>query len=118
MNGSGMPRIEGKCAPCRLLSAPILAILFEPEGVHRKNAWVTKNRAFPFRHHLGDAISQHAPLAKAKIERMRNHKRENIARPIDQDGAITLDCESLVAVKPSTCRRRVTARRVACVWAL
>ena len=37
----------------------------------------------PLRHHLGDAISQHAPLAEPEIKCMGNCKRDNVAWPVD-----------------------------------
>src|SRR5262245_22932946 len=48
---------------------------------------------------------------------MGNDKRENVARPVDYDRAITFNRESLIAVKPSTRRGRVTTYGIVNVWA-
>jgi hypothetical protein len=39
-------------------------------------------------------IPHRAPLAEAEVERMRDHERGNVARPVDDDGAVTLDRKS------------------------
>ena len=54
----------------------------------------------------------HAPLAKVKVERMCDYERENVARPVGNDGAVTLDRKSWVALEPSARRACVTARRI------
>src|SRR3974390_1168809 len=48
---------------------------------------------------------------------LRTPKRENVPRPVDYDGTITFSRESLIAVKPSTRRGRVTTRGIVYVWA-
>jgi hypothetical protein len=48
---------------------------------------------------------------------MRDHERENVARPVDDDAAVTFDRKRRITFKPSTRRGRVTARRVVYVWA-
>ena len=111
VNGAWMAGVDVERATRYLFSAAILAVLLEAESVHRKHACVAGNPGVPFGQHLGDAIPQHAPLAEAEVECMRDHERENVAWPVAYDGAITFDRESLVAVEPSTRRRRVTTRR-------
>jgi len=112
-----MSGVECYRATRYLFSTAILAILFETESVHRKHACVAGKRSLPFGQHLGDAIAEHAPLAEPEVKRMRNDKRENIARPVDYDGTVTFNRENLIAVKPSTRRGRVTTRGIADVWA-
>src|SRR6516165_2253541 len=87
MNGAWMRWLEGQRTTCYLFSAAVLAVLFEAESVHRKNACVAGDGVPPCRHHLGNAVSQHAPLAEPEVERVRNCEGENIARPVDQDCA-------------------------------
>ncbi len=64
----------------------------------------------PFWQDLSDAIPQHAPQAQAKVERVRHDKRDDVVREVDHDGAITLDRQGLIAVKPGARRRSVAAR--------
>jgi len=47
---------------------------------------------------------------------MRDHERENVARPVDDDTAVTLERKSRVSLKPSARRSRVSARGVIDVW--
>jgi hypothetical protein len=74
-----------------------LAVLFKTESVHGKDACVAGDGFVPLRHHLGDAISQHAPLTEPEIKCMGNCKRNNIAWPVDQDRTIMFGREVLVA---------------------
>jgi hypothetical protein len=118
MNGAWMSWVEGERATRYLFGTAILTVLFEAECVHRKDACVAGNRGVPLGQHLGDTISQHAPLAKTKVQGMRGHEREDIARPVDEDCAVPFDRESLIAVEPSTRRGRVTTCGVVHVCAL
>ena len=94
VNGARMSGIEGERATRYLFGTTILAVLLEAERVHRKDARVAGHRGLPFGQHLGDTIPHHAPLAEAKVERMCDHERENVARPVDHDGTVTFDRKS------------------------
>ena len=117
VNGARMSGIEGERAPRHLFGTTILAVLLEGERVHRKDARVAGHCGVPFRQHLGDTIAHHASPAEAEVECMRDHERENVARPVDDDGAVTFERKSRVALEPSTRRGRVTACGVVDVWA-
>src|SRR5262249_39342193 len=91
MNSSWMSGIERQRATRYFFGAAILAVLLEAESVHSKHACVAGKRRLPFGQHLGDAITQHAPLAEPEVERMRSDKRKNVARPVDDYGAITFN---------------------------
>ena len=108
MNGARVSSVQDERTTCHLFGATVMAVLFEAESIHRKDTCVVGNRFGPLRQHLGDAISQHAPLTEAEIKCMCNRKRENVAWSVDQDCTITFNCESLIAFEPSTCRGRVT----------
>jgi hypothetical protein len=41
---------------------------------------------------------------------MREDQRENVARPVGDDGAITVERESQTALEPGACRGRVATR--------
>jgi hypothetical protein len=105
-------RLARRALELDLFRAAILAILFEAESVERKNTRIARSRRIPFGQHLGDAISKHAPLAKAEVKGMRNGKREKVAWPVDENCAIAFGRESLVAVEPCTCCGRVTTCRL------
>ena len=117
MNGARMARIEAKRAMRYLFGTTILAVLLEGERVHRKHARVAGHRALPFGQHLGDTISHPALPAEAEVERMRDHERENVPRPVDDDGAVTFDRKSRIALEPSTRRSGVTTCWLVLVWA-
>ena len=112
VDGTCMSGIECQRTTRDLFGTTILPVLLEGERVHRKHARIAGHLAIPFGQHLGDTIPHHAPPAKVKVERMRNNKRENVARPIDDDGTVTLDRKSWIAVEPSTRRGCVMARRI------
>jgi hypothetical protein len=48
---------------------------------------------------------------------MCDHERENVARPVGHDGAVTFDRKSCVALEPGARRVCVTARRIVFVGA-
>src|SRR5215472_5538872 len=110
MNGARMPRIERQRAARDLFGAAVLTVFFEAESVHRKNACVAGSRAVPRRQHVGDAIAQHGTLTEAEVERVGDRKRDNVAWPLDRERAVTLECESLIALQPSTGGGSVTTR--------
>ncbi len=116
VNGARMSGVEGKCAPRCLFGATILTVLLEAERVHGKHAGVAGHRRLPLRQHLCDAIAEHTPPAEAEIERMRDHQRENVTRPVDDDGAVTFKRKHRIAVEPGARRGRVTIRAVVRVW--
>src|SRR5262249_29383881 len=111
VNSGRKPRIEGEGATRHRFSTVVLAVLLESEGVHCKDAGVAGRGGIPRRQHLGDTIPQHVPLAEAEVERMRDHERQNVAWPVDDDGAVTLSRQTGVALEPSTRRIRMTTRR-------
>ncbi len=98
VNGARMSGVERERAARHLFSTTILAVLLEGEPVHRKDARVAGRCSLPFGHHLGDTIPHRAPPAEAEVERMRDHKRQDIARPVDDDGAVTFDRENRIAL--------------------
>jgi hypothetical protein len=108
VNCAGMLGVKGQRTTRHFFGATVLAILFEPESIQRKNACIVRSRRIPFRQHLGDAISKHAPPAKTEVEGMCNGKRENVAWPVDKDCAVTFGRESLVAIEPCARCGRVT----------
>src|SRR5437660_1254902 len=111
MNGARMSGVEGERATRGLLGLTVLTVFLEPECIHRKDARVAGRRGFPSRQYPGDTIAQHALVTEAEVQRMCNHERENVAWPVDQDGAVTLDRESRIPVEPSSSRRCVTTSR-------
>jgi hypothetical protein len=108
--GPGMPRVELQCAPRHPFCATILAVLLEAESIHRKNACIAGHRGVPFRQDLSDAITQHAPQTQTEVQRVRNDERQNVAWKIDDDGSVTFDRESVIAVKPGARRGSVATR--------
>jgi hypothetical protein len=112
VNCARMLGVEGQRAPRHLFGAAVLAILFQAESIERKNARIARSRRIPFGQNLGDAISQHAPLAKTEVKGMRGGERDEVQGPVNEDGAIKFGCKSLVAVEPSTRRECVTTRGV------
>ena len=117
VNGAWMSGIEDERATRYLFGTTILAVLLEGECVHRKDARVAGHRGSPFGQDLGETDPHHAPLADVKVERMCDHERENVARPVGNDGAVTFDRKSWVALEPSARRACVTARRIVHVGA-
>src|SRR5262245_45248889 len=109
VNRTRMLGVDGERAPGRLFGTTILTVFLQRERVHRQDARVAGHRGVPFRQHLGDTIAHHASPPEAKVECMRDHERENVARPVDDDGAVTLERESGVTLQPRTRRDRVSA---------
>src|SRR6266498_2084828 len=110
VNGAWIPWIECECATRYPFGTTILSILLKTECVHRKDTCVARQCGFPHLQHLGDAISQHSPLTEAKVECMSDRKRENVARPVDHDCAVTFKRKIRSVLKPSSRRGRVTMR--------
>jgi len=109
VNCAWMPRIERERAARRLFGTAILTVFLETERIHRKDARVAGDRGIPFGYDAGKTIAQHPPLAEAKVQRIRGRERENVARPVIEDGAVTFGSETLLAVEPGARRGCVTA---------
>jgi hypothetical protein len=107
-----MPRVDLQCTPRHLFRATVLPVLFEAESIHSKNACIARRRRAPLRQYLSNAVSKHAPQAETEIERVRNDEREYVTWKIDNDGAVTLDGERMIANKPGAGRRSVAAREM------
>ena len=112
MNGARMSWVDGERAASRSFGTTVLAVLLKAEGVHRKDTRVAGRRGLPFGQNLGHTFAQHVPPAEAEVERMCDLERENIAWPVDHDGAVTLDRKGGTAFEPSTRRGCVTARGI------
>jgi hypothetical protein len=108
----GCRGIEDERATRYLFGTTILAVLLEGECVHRKDARVAWQSGMPFGQHVGETHSHHAPLAEVKVERMCDHERENVARPVGHDDTVTFDRKSWVALEPSARCTCVTSRRI------
>ncbi len=67
----------------------------------------------PFGHHLSNTVSQHAAKTQPKIQRMRDHQGKYIARKVDNDGSVTFERESVIAIKPGARGGRVATRLAA-----
>jgi hypothetical protein len=117
VNGAWMSGIEDERATRYLFGTTILTLLLERESIHRKDARVAGHCGFPFRQYMSETDPHHAPLAEVKVERMCDHERENVARPVANDGAVTFDRESWVALEPSARCTCVTSRRTVHVGA-
>jgi hypothetical protein len=117
MNGAWISGLEGECAARYLFGTTMLTGFLESECVHHKDARVAGHHGFPLGQHLGEAIPHHAPPAKAKVEFMRDYKREYIPRPVDNDGAVPFDRKSRIALEPSPRRGCVTTGGVIRIWA-
>src|SRR5215470_13941032 len=103
-----MSGVNGKCAARDFFGTTVLAVFLEAKRIHGKDARVIGRRGLEFRQNPGGTIAQHAPTAEAKVKRMCDDERENIARPVDQNGAITFECKSRITIEPSPCRGCVT----------
>src|SRR5262249_30234785 len=90
----------------------ILAVLLEGEGVHRKDAWVAAHPCLPFGEQLGNTIPHHAAPAKSEVQRMCDQERKTVARPVNDNGAVTFGRKAWIALKPSTRGGRVATRVV------
>ena len=112
VNGARMSWVDGERAARHFFGTTVLAVLLEAERVHRQDARVAGCRSLPFGQNLGHTIAQHVPPAEAEVERMCDHESENIARPVDDDGAVTLDRKGGTAFEPGTRRGCVTARGI------
>jgi hypothetical protein len=117
VNGTRMSWVKGERATRHFFGTTILAILLKGECVHRKYARVAGHRGVPLGQHLGDTIPHHASPAEAEVQCMRDHERENVPRPVDDDSPVAFDRESRILLKPSTRRSRVATRGVVYVWA-
>jgi hypothetical protein len=112
VNGARMSRVKAECPPGDLFSTAILAVLLKGERVHREDTRVAGHRGPPFGEQLGDTIPHHAPPAKAEVQRMRDHECRNVARPVDDNGAVTFGRKGWIALKPGARGGRVTTRAV------
>jgi len=92
--------------------ASIVTVLLEAESVHGKNARIAGCGRLPCGQHPSDPIAQHLPAAKSKVECMRDDKRDDVARAVGDDGAIAIERERGIALKPGARRRRVATRRM------
>src|SRR5262249_13829544 len=112
VNGSRMSRVKRKGASGRFFGTTVLPGFLEGERVHREEARIAGHRGIPFGQHLGDAIPHHAPPPEAEIQRMRDHERENVTLPVDDDGAVAFDRKRRVTLEPSPRRSRMATRVV------
>src|SRR5262249_50789189 len=116
VNGAWMSGIESERAPRNLLGTAILAVLLQAERIHCEDARVAGQRVVPFGQHLGDTGAQHAPPAEAEVERMRDRERDDVARPVDDNGPVTFESKGRIAPQPCTRCGRVTTSRIVQVW--
>jgi len=105
MNGARMTGIKCQRAPRDFFGKAVLSILLEGKSVHRKDARITRHLGHPVRQHLRDPVAHHAPPAEVEVERVRDRKRQNVMRPVDQDGPVKCDCMCRIAVAAKACRR-------------
>jgi hypothetical protein len=113
MDGPGVSGIEGKSPPRRPLGPPILAVLLEAEGVHRKHAWIGARLGAPFGQDLSNAVAQHPAPPETEVKRVGNRERDDVARPIDDNRAVAFERRSRAAIEPGARGRCVAARRIA-----
>src|SRR5262249_40946135 len=105
-----MSGVNCKCAARDFFGTTVLAIFLEAKRIHSKAARVIGRRGREFRQNPGDTIAQHPPMAEAKVKRMCDDESENIARPVDQNGAVTFDRKSRIPIEPSPCGQRPRTR--------
>ena len=107
-----MQRFERQRAPRHPFGACILAIFLEAEGVHGKHARVAGCGCRPLRQDLGDPVPQHQPMTETEVERMRERKCEDVARPVDGEGTVLLERQGRIALEPGPRRRRMATRGI------
>lgn len=117
VNGAGMPGIERQRLLRNSFGALELSVLLEGEGVHPKNARITRNLSRPVRQHFLDAVAHHAPPAKVEVERVCDRECEDVVRPVDEDGVIKHDRTCRIVVEPSARGHCMKERRIASVAA-
>ncbi len=92
------------------LGRVVIAVLLEAERMHRENVAEAGVSRVPVRQRGGDAVAQHRARAEAKVERVRDAQRDEVAGKVRDEVAVTRECGRFVAVAPRRRGRRVAPR--------
>jgi hypothetical protein len=113
MDRARMPRVVRERGTRFRLGAHVEAVLFETERMHGEHARVVRHRGIPRGQRLLDAVAQHRPAAESEVERMRGRERDDVARVVEQEGAVAFEREGRVAGEPGLGRGGVAAGGIA-----
>ena len=109
MDRPGVARLEVERAAAGVLGAVVVVHLLEAEGVHAEHVAVARNVAVPVRQDARDAVAQHHRLAEEEVALMPELQGQQVARIVDQHGAVEVSGALQVALEPGAQRLHVPA---------